>query len=113
MIMETINRNRTGLVFGTFLGGWHFMWVVLVALGWAQAVVDFVLRIHMIKPVYVVEPFNFWIATMLIALTGAIGYFGGFVLAALWNWLHREGHGEAHQHAGRSDWHSGGESSAR
>ena len=39
---------------------------------------------------YVIGPFNFWIALTLVAITGAIGYIGGFFLAALWNWLHRE-----------------------
>jgi len=48
----------------------------------------------------VIGSFNFWIALILIAVTGAIGYIGGFALAALWSWLHREpdqfvaGHGE-------------------
>lgn len=110
--MKTLNPNKTGLVFGTLLGAWHVVWVVFVALGWAQAIVDFVFWMHMIKPVYVIGPFNFWIALILIAVTGAIGYFGGFVLATLWNWLHPEPHQVATQHE-RSDWHPGSESSVR
>jgi hypothetical protein len=90
--MPTLNPNKTGIVLGTFLGGWHAMWAAFIALGWAQAIIDFVFFIHMIKPVYMIGPFILWIALTLIAVTGAIGYIGGFVLAALWNWLHREPH---------------------
>src|SRR5690348_1128999 len=97
--MQTLNANKTGLLFGTFLGASHAIWASLVALGWAQAIVDFVFWMHMIKPIYVIAPFNLWIALILIAVTGAIGYVGGFVLAALWNWLHREPRLAA-QHAG-------------
>ena len=88
--MQTLNPNKAGLVFGTLLGAWHAIWAVFVVLSWAQAVVNFVFWMHMIKPVYVIGSFNFWIALILIAVTGAIGYIGGFFLAALWNWLHRE-----------------------
>ena len=88
--MQTINLNKTGLVFGTLLAACHAIWAAFVGLGWAQAITDFVFWMHMIKPVYVIGPFNFWIALVLIVVTGAIGYAGGFILAAMWNWLQRE-----------------------
>jgi len=88
--MQTLNPNKTGLAFGTLLAACHAIWAAFVALSWAQAITDFVFWLHMIKPVCVIGPFNFWIALILVGLTGAIGYAGGFVLAALWNWLHRE-----------------------
>jgi hypothetical protein len=81
------------------LGAWHAIWAALVALGWAQAIVNFVFWMHMIKPVYVIGSFNVWIALILIAVTGAIGYVGGFVLAVLWSWLHREPRPIVAQHA--------------
>jgi len=98
--MQTLNTNKTGLVLGTFLGACHTIWAALVAVGWAQPIINFVFWMHMIKPVYVIGPFSFWIALMLISVTTAIGYVGGIVLAALWNRLQREPQLTA-QHAGR------------
>lgn len=99
--MQILNPNKTGLAFGLLLAAWHAIWSVFVALGWAQAIVDFVFWMHMIKPVYVIGPFSFWIGLILITVTGALGYIGGFILAAVWNWLHREQHPAAARHAGR------------
>jgi hypothetical protein len=60
--MQRLNPNKTGVAFGTLLAAWHAMWSILVAVGWAQAIVNFVFWMHMIKPVYVVGPFSFGIA---------------------------------------------------
>lgn len=87
--MGAINANKTGLVVGTLLGGWHFVWAVLVALGWAQAVISFVLWMHFIKPIYVVAAFNIGTAAVLIAVTAIFGYVIGYIFATLWNWIHR------------------------
>jgi|GEM_PF-427610 len=98
--MQLLNPNKAGLVFGTLLASLHAVWASLVALGFAQAIADFIFWLHRIKPVYRIAPFNFWVALLLVAFTGAIGYAGGFVLAALWNRLHREPHQLAAQRAG-------------
>jgi hypothetical protein len=87
--MEPLNPNKTGLVLGAFVGGWHVLWALLVALGWAQAVVNFVFWIHFLKPVFSFEPFSAGMALMLILLASAIGYLVGYVLGVLWNWVHR------------------------
>jgi hypothetical protein len=76
-------------VIGALIGGWHLIWALLVLTGWAQPILDFVFWAHMIKPVYVVMPFDPKAAIALIAITSAIGYLFGFVGALIWNRLHR------------------------
>jgi hypothetical protein len=84
-IMAAISPNRAGLVLGALLGGWHFVWSLLVAAGLAQSLIDFVFWIHFIKPVYLIEPFAFGQAAILVLATAIIGYITGFAFALLWN----------------------------
>ena len=83
------NPNKVGLVFGVLIGGWHLLWAVLILLGWAQPIIDFIFWAHMIRPVYVIKPFDSIAAVTLIIITAVIGYIFGFVGAIIWNRLHR------------------------
>ncbi len=87
--MPTVNPHRAGLVLAVILGGWHLIWVILVALGWAQAILHFYFRIHFLTPVWTVLPFRFVPAIILIVVTTAIGYVVGYILGVLWNRVHR------------------------
>ena len=87
--MTRINPNKAGLAVGALFGAWHLTWAVLVALGLAQPLIDFLFWIHFIKPIYVIEPFEIARATLLIAVTAGIGYIIGLVFALVWNRLHR------------------------
>ena len=87
--MLAIHRQRAALTVAILLGGWHLVWSVLVAVGWAQPLIDFIFWIHFIRPVYVVEKFNVGTALLLIGVTAAIGYVVGWCFAVLWNKLHQ------------------------
>lgn len=87
--MTTINAGKLALVFGLFLGGCHLGWALIVALGWGQPALDFILRVHFIAPVWTVTPFNLGDAALLVAVTGAIGAATGWLFAVLWNWAVR------------------------
>jgi hypothetical protein len=80
-----ISPNKAGFV----LGGYHLLWAIIVATGWAQAFIDFILWLHFIKPVYVVETFSLGRAIGLVVVTAAIGYAMGCIFALLWNRMHR------------------------
>jgi hypothetical protein len=86
--MGAIRPNRAGLVLAMLFGGWHLMWSLLVAVGWAQPLIDFIFWVHFIKPVYVIQSFNAGIALLLIVVTAAIGYAMGWISGVLWNKLH-------------------------
>ena len=87
--MVTIRPHAAALVLAILLGTWHLLWAVLVAVGLAQPLIDFILWIHFIRPVYVVERFNVGTALLLIGVTAAVGYGIGWCFAVLWNKLHR------------------------
>lgn len=87
--MGNISPNKAGLALAALLGGWHLTWSLLVALGLAQPLIDFLFWIHFIKPVYVIEPFEIVRAAILVLVTAGIGYVTGFAFGLLWNRLHR------------------------
>lgn len=82
-----VNRHKLGLLCGTFLGSWHFVWAWLVLSGMAQSLLDWIFRLHFIQPPYTILPFNLGVAVALIVITSVTGYLAGWVLGAIWNWL--------------------------
>jgi hypothetical protein len=85
--MRHLNPSRAAVSVGAVVGAWHLMWVILVAIGVAKAVMDFVLRLHFIQLDYTLAPFAMSTAAMLVALTFAIGALFGLLFALVWNWL--------------------------
>ena len=83
-----ISKTKLGIVVGSFLGLWHLAWSLLVAIGLAQLLLDWVFRLHFIQPPYTVTPFKPLLAVALIVITSLLGYIIGWVLGAIWNWLH-------------------------
>lgn len=82
------NPNKIGLVIAALMGGWHLLWSLLVLAGWAQPIIDFIFWTHMIRPVYVVKPFDIAAAITLVIVTAVMGYVFGFVGALIWKKLH-------------------------
>lgn len=76
--------NKVGFVIGGLLGGWHLLWSLLVLLGWAQPVLDFIFWMHMIHPIYFVKSFDSVAAVTLILITTATGYGFGYVGGVMW-----------------------------
>lgn len=87
--MNHLNPHKTGLAVGKLLGGLHIIWSILVALNWAQALVNFSMWAHMVNVPIVVEPFSLAAAVTVIIIATIIGYVIGNAFARISNWLHR------------------------
>lgn len=79
------NPLFVGLVFGLVLALWHACWSALVALGFAQKVLDFVFWAHFISPPFHIEAFDMTRAGILVGITFAAGLVVGAITAWLWN----------------------------
>ena len=82
------DKNKVGLVFGALLGGFHLVWSLLVLLGVAQALYDFILWAHMIHLALVIGPFDLTASITLVVLTAVVGYILGYIGAWVWNRVH-------------------------
>ena len=83
--MNRISPHFLGLVLGTFLAVWHTLWALLVWLGMAQWLMDFVFRLHMITPLYQITAFSFTTAVGLVLVTATSGYVFGWLTGVIWN----------------------------
>ena len=88
--MRHISPARAAIGVGTVIGLYHLLWVTIVALGWAQSGLDFILRLHFIELDLTIAPFAFATAASLIVLTFTLGALFGFIFALVWNWLGRD-----------------------
>ena len=72
---------RVGFMVASAVGGWHLCWFTLVAICVAQWMIDTVLWIYFIKPIYLVEPFDLGKAAFLVVVMTALGFGLGSALA--------------------------------
>ncbi len=86
--MKAIHPIKAAVTLAVLLMLFHACWAATVAIGWAQPLINFILRLHFIQPFYVILPFDFVTAFMLLAMAGAAGFIAGLVFATLWNRLH-------------------------
>ena len=84
-----LNPVRTGVAFGSLIGLWHLAWAALVAVGWAQPLLDFILWIHFVQMSVTVGPFDPGRALLLVVVTFVVGFVAATLFAVIWNRLHR------------------------
>lgn len=64
---------QTALTWGACLSSLHFCWVILVASGWAQPLLNFIFKLHMLNSPFQVQEFNPFLAIGLLVITFLIG----------------------------------------
>lgn len=87
--MNHLNPHKTGIAFGSITGGLHLVWTVLIALGWAQGLVNFSFWAHMIETPPTVLAFDPTAAVTVIVVAAVIGYGIGILFAKVFNRAHR------------------------
>jgi hypothetical protein len=84
-----INPHKSGLALGSVVGGLHLVWSLLVLVGWAQPLINFIYWAHMVVPPIQIAPFSLTAAILLIIITAVIGYIVGRVFGMVWNKVNR------------------------
>jgi hypothetical protein len=83
----TSSHLNAGFVLAAVMILLHSLWALLVALGWGQAVIDFVFWLHMLSSPYKVQNFEASVAVFLILATGTIGFVVGSLASFFWGML--------------------------
>ncbi len=84
-----MNKSKVGLVVGSFAGLVHLVWGILIALGFAQPLLNFIYGMHSLNNPFTVMQFDLVRAVELVVMTFLIGYVVGYVFAILWHKFHR------------------------
>ena len=81
---------QLSMISGFSLASLHICWALLVAIGWAQPVIDFIFKLHMLSSPFQVQPFELPLALGLIGITFLIGCFYGIVFFVMKNAFQRQ-----------------------
>jgi hypothetical protein len=83
--MNKIHIKKFGLVLGLFVALVHLVWVLIIAAGWAQGLIDFIFRLHTLSNPFVVQALTLKHAVGLVVVTFVVAYVVGVVFAWIWN----------------------------
>ncbi|MDD2657408.1 MAG: hypothetical protein PHD04_01950 [Candidatus Pacebacteria bacterium] len=86
---QYMSPSKTALTFAFLISGFHVAWSLLILVGWAQALIDFIFWAHMLSLPIVVKAFDATAFVTLIVVTAVIGWIFGYAMARIWNRLHR------------------------
>lgn len=83
--MAKLKNNTVGLILGTFTGGLHLIWAMIVLLGFAQKVIDWIYWLHFLNNPFLVATFSLERTILLVLFTFVMGYLAGWLFTSLWN----------------------------
>lgn len=85
IIMKKLDEGQIALIFGSFMALVHLVWSLVVALGFAQLYLDWILGLHFLNNPFVVGTFTLTNALMLVVVAFVVGYVAGWVFSWIWN----------------------------
>lgn len=85
-----MNKNKVGLITGSFMGLFHLGWSILILFGAAQPLLNFIYNIHSLNNPFTVMSFDLLRTIGLIVFTSLVGYIFGYVFAFIWNKFHQQ-----------------------
>lgn len=87
--MKELQEMQVALVVAVFVSGLHIVWSLMILIGIAQPLLDFIFWAHMLTVPYRVTGFTLTQTIVLILVTFAVGYIGGWVFAKVWNMMRK------------------------
>lgn len=86
-----LDPQKVGVATGLFLGLFHALWSLLVMLGLAQQLLNFIYYLHFLTNPFVVTGFSLMTALILVGFTAIVGYAMGYSFGVIWNKWGRTG----------------------
>ena len=80
---------KSALIGGLSLASLHLVWVLIIATGFAQALIDWIFKLHMLSSPFQVQPFNLGYAATLLLITFLVGCFYGGIFELIRSLLKR------------------------
>lgn len=77
--MPSLNMLHFSIIGGVCLTSLHFLWIILIYMGWAQSILEFILKLHMLNNPFQVQAFDPLLAAGLLSITFLIGCIYGSI----------------------------------
>lgn len=89
LMKEKLHPHKVGLTLGIFAGLGHVVWSLLVVMGLAKPLVDWLLSLHFVSVSFTLASFDLTNTALLVVVAVVWGYIVGYVFASVWNWVLR------------------------
>lgn len=86
------DKNKTGITWGLFFAVLHAVWALMVAVipNALQSSLDWIFKVHFLERIWILTPFNFVDAILLVIVTFVFGYVFGWIFAWADNLHHKK-----------------------
>jgi hypothetical protein len=79
--------GKPALAIATFVAVMHGLWLILVASGFAQTLMDWILGLHMLNNPYIVMSFDLMNASLLLIVPAISSYVAVLLFGLVWEMI--------------------------